>query len=233
MAKESPTTKKVLRIGHRGAAGHAPENTLRSIEEASHRFERGVDFDNNLDGICNKADAHITGAPTNTTPADPTKWEDDIIPLDADGGQHVPTLQEALQVANGRVGLILELKASGIGEQVCALVQEAGFTSPVIYASFLHEELLCLREPAPTAATMALFKKLPQDPVASVKNARATHAGLRYDTATKPLVNDLHRAGWQVLVYTVNKPKDIQRVRALGVDGIISDQTELLVRTLG
>ena len=34
MAKENPTTKKVLRIGHRGAAGHATENTLRSIEEA-------------------------------------------------------------------------------------------------------------------------------------------------------------------------------------------------------
>ena len=126
-------------------------------------------------------------------------------------------------MASGRVGLILELKASRIGAQVCALVQQAGFTGPVIYASFLHEELLSLREPAPTAATMALFKKLPQDPVAWAVNGRATHAGLRFDTATKPLVNDLHRAGRQVFVYTVNKPKDIQRVGALGLDGIISD----------
>jgi glycerophosphoryl diester phosphodiesterase len=147
----------------------------------------------------------------------------DLRTLDAGGGPHIPTLQEALHVADGRVGLILELKASGIGEQVCALVQEAGFTGLVIYASFLHEELLSVREPTSTAATMALFKKLPRDPVASAKNVRATHAGLRFDTVTKPLVNALHRASRQVFVYTVNKPKDIQRVRALGVDGIISD----------
>ena len=225
MAKESPTTKKVLRIGHRGAAGHAPENTLRSIEEAiALRCDLiEVDVRRTRDGALVLLHDERVDRTTNGKGAVAEMTLKDLRTLDADGGQHVPTLQEALQVANGRVGLILELKASGIGEQVCALVQEAGFTSPVIYASFLHEELLCLREPAPTAATMALFKKLPQDPVASVKNARATHAGLRFDTATKPLVNDLHRAGWQVLVYTVNKPKDIQRVRALGVDGIISD----------
>ena len=45
----------------------------------------GLRKDNNADGVCNKADAHITGAKTATTPADPTMWEDDVIPLDADG----------------------------------------------------------------------------------------------------------------------------------------------------
>ena len=41
--------------------------------------------DNNGDGVCNKADAHITGAKTFTTPADPAQWEDDVIPLDEFG----------------------------------------------------------------------------------------------------------------------------------------------------
>ena len=45
----------------------------------------GLRKDNNGDGVCNKADAHITGAKTATTPADPTMWEDDVIPLDGDG----------------------------------------------------------------------------------------------------------------------------------------------------
>ena len=45
----------------------------------------GFRKDNNGDGTCNDADAHMTGAATSTTPADPTKWEDDTIPLDANG----------------------------------------------------------------------------------------------------------------------------------------------------
>lgn len=225
MAKESPTTKKVLRIGHRGAAGHASENTLRSIEQA---IALGcdlveVDVRRTRDGDLVLLHDERVDRTTNGKGAVAEMTLKDLRTLDVDGGQRIPTLQEVLHVASGRVGLILELKASGIGAQVCALVQEAGFTGPVVYAAFLHEELLSVREPAPTAATMALFKKLPQDTVASAKNARATHAGLRFNTATKPLVNALHRAGRQVFVYTVNKPKDIQRVRALGVDGIISD----------
>lgn len=216
---------KILRIGHRGAAGHVPENTLRSIEQA---IALGcdlveVDVRRTRDGDLVLLHDERVDRTTNGKGAVAEMTLKDLRRLDADGGPQIPTLQEALHVASGRVGLILELKASGIGAQVCGLVQEAGFTGPVIYASFLHEELLPVREVAPTAATMALFKKLLQDPVASVKNARATHAGLRFDTATKPIVNALHRAGRQVIVYTVNKPKDIQRVRLLRVDGIISD----------
>ena len=45
----------------------------------------GLRKDNNNDDVCNKADAHITGAKTFTTDADPTKWEDDMIPVDEDG----------------------------------------------------------------------------------------------------------------------------------------------------
>ena len=216
---------KILRIGHRGAAGYAPENTLVSIQKA---VELGCDLVE-VD-VWRTKDGHLVllhdervDRTTNGKGAVAEMTLERLRKLDTGGGQRIPTLQETLQVASGRVGLILELKASRIGAQVCALVQQAGFTGPVIYASFLHEELLSLREPAPTAATMALFKKHLQDPVASVKNARATHVGLRYDTATKPLVNALHRAGQQVFVYTVNKPKDIQRVGALGLDGIISD----------
>lgn len=216
---------KILRIGHRGAAGYAPENTLVSIQKA---VELGcdlveVDVRRTKDGHLVLLHDERVDRTTNGKGAVAEMTLERLRKLDTGGGQRIPTLQETLQVASGRVGLILELKASRIGAQVCALVQQAGFTGPVIYASFLHEELLSLREPAPTAATMALFKKHLQDPVASVKNARATHVGLRYDTATKPLVNALHRAGQQVFVYTVNKPKDIQRVGALGLDGIISD----------
>ena len=47
--------------------------------------------------------------------------------------------------------------------------------------------------------------------------------GLRFDTATLPLVKTLRKARLTVFVYTVNKPADIAKMRSLGVDGIVSD----------
>lgn len=225
MTKQSPPSTKVLRIGHRGAAGHALENTLASIQKAIALRCDLVEVDVRRTGDGHLVLLHDEGVDrmTNGKGNVAEMTLEELRTLDAGGGQWIPTLEEALHATNGRVGLILELKARGISEQTCLVVRQSGFIGSVIYASFVHTDLLQVRRVVQQAATMALFKKLPQDPVASAMNARATHAGLRFDTATKPLVNALHRAGEQVFVYTVNKPKDIQRVRALGVDGIVSD----------
>ncbi|NJM38542.1 MAG: hypothetical protein HC845_12155, partial [Akkermansiaceae bacterium] len=72
---------------------------------------------------------------------------EDIRKLDAGGGQTLPTLGEALTAASGRIGLILELKAEGLVYDVCEIVRASSFAGPIIYASFLHEELQHVRRP--------------------------------------------------------------------------------------
>ena len=52
--------------------------------------------------------------------------------------------------------------------------------------------------------------------------------GLRFDTATPLLVKALHKARLTVFVYTVNKPTDIAKMRALGVEGLISNYPDRL-----
>jgi glycerophosphoryl diester phosphodiesterase len=52
---------------------------------------------------------------------------------------------------------------------------------------------------------------------------KASHVGLDYRTLTPALVKTLHNVGFLVFAYTVNEPQDIQQVRALEVDGVISD----------
>ena len=227
MAKESPA-RKVLRIGHRGACGHAPENTLASIEQA---IVLGcalteVDVQRTADGsLVLLHDLCVDKTTDGKGPIAELNLED-VRKLDAGGGQRIPTLEEALQVATGRIGLILELKGEGLAYDLVPTVRASGFAGPIIYASFLHDDLQHIRRIEPEADTMVLFERLPKMPVAEALNLEATHVGLRFDKATAPLVKAFHQAGLTVFVFTVNKAKDIQRMQALGVDGIVSDRPE-------
>ena len=47
------------------------------------------------------------------------------------------------------------------------------------------------------------------------------------------LVDQLHRAGWRAMVYTVNESEDAQRLLALGVDGLITDAVDRFAPALG
>lgn len=224
MRKESPA-KKVLRIGHRGARGHAPENTLASIGKA---ISLGcdlteVDVQRTADGSLILLHDERVDRTTNGKGVIADMNLEEVRKLDAGGGQRIPTLEEALDAAQGRIGLILELKAEGLAYDVSGIVRASGFPGEIIYASFLHDELQHVRRADPDANTLVLFKRVPKDPAVEAARLQATHVGLRFDTATPPLVRILHKAHRRVFVYTVNKSADIARMRGLDVDGIVSD----------
>ncbi|TKS60747.1 MAG: hypothetical protein EWM72_01052 [Nitrospira sp.] len=224
MTKESPDRKALL-IGHRGACGHAPENTLASIERA---IALGcalteVDIRRTADGALVLLHDERVDRTTNGRGLVDDITLEDIRKLDAGGGQTLPTLEEALTAASGWIGLILELKTAGLAYDACAIVRASGFDGPIIYASFLHEELQHVRRADPDSKTLVLFKRLPKDPGAEAVKLQATHVGLRFNTVTRPLVNTFHKAHLTVFVYTVNRPADITKMKTFGVDGIISD----------
>ena len=69
----------------------------------------------------------------------------------------IPTLREALKTAAGRVGLLLELKAEGLAEQIWTELRTSSIPGVVIYASFFHAELLRIRESDPGALVYRRF----------------------------------------------------------------------------
>jgi glycerophosphoryl diester phosphodiesterase len=229
MTKESPTST-ILRIGHRGACGYRPENTLASIEHAinlrCHFTE--IDVRRTADGMLVLLHDERVDRTTDGQGSIAELALEDAQKLDAGSNQKVPTLEETLAIASGRIGLILELKVPGLTYDACATVRGSGFNGSVIYASFLHEELQHVRRIDPKAQTLALFKRLPDDPGATAISLQATHVGVRIDTVTKPLVHRLHDARLLVFVYTIDKPAAIKRMKMLGVDGIISDFPDLI-----
>jgi glycerophosphoryl diester phosphodiesterase len=217
--------RRVLRIGHRGAAGHAPENTLTAIQKG---IALGVDFveidvRRTADGVLVAIHDKTVNRTTNGKGRVDRLSLQDVKTFNAGNGEHIPTLEEVLKLTSGRAGLMLELKVEGLAQQTVDAVRKAGFKDPVIYASFLHDELTHVRAVDPEASLMLLFGRLPQAPVARAMEYRPSHVGLRHDTATRRFVDAFHRADLLVFVYTADSSGDIQHALSVGVDGVISN----------
>ncbi|HEY6970715.1 MAG TPA: glycerophosphodiester phosphodiesterase family protein [Candidatus Angelobacter sp.] len=219
----------MLRIGPRGASGHAPENTLKAIEAGIAAQSDFVELDvqrtrdNNLVIMHDKR----VDRTTNGTGLVSDLTLKELKSLDAGAGERIPTVEEVLHVAHGRVGLMLEIITPGIGAELYELVRRSRFPGPLIYASFLHAELLKVNH----ANRLALLEAIPVDPTAFALDAKATYAGLSIDSITPAFVADLHKTKLTVFVYTVNDPRDIECMRSIGVDGAISDYPELIPKS--
>jgi glycerophosphoryl diester phosphodiesterase len=214
-----------MTIGHRGAAGHGPENTLAAIETGIALGADFVEIDvrRTADGALVALHDATVSRTTDGKGRISALSLREIQALDAGNGERIPTVEDVLKTAAGRAGVMLELKIRGIAHLTVQAVQKTGFPNPVIYASFLHDELAQIRATAPLAVLMVLFDKVPRAPVAHVVRYGASHVGLRHDRASRPLIEAFRQENVSVWVYTANDPDDIARVLSLGVNGVISD----------
>jgi glycerophosphoryl diester phosphodiesterase len=209
---------RMLRIGHRGAPGHAPENTLASIEKA---IEFGVDVveidvRRSLDGyLMIMHDARVDRT---------TGRRGYVHELTRGQMSGVPTLADVIRTVNGRAAIMVELKVRGIVEETLGAVG----SHPVYLASYLHSEMLRVRELAPKMKTIALVDGVPVSPIAFALEAKATHAGFGFDSLEPAVIEMAHAAGLQVFTWTVDDPRDIAQAASLGVDGLISNYPDRL-----
>ena len=200
------------RIGHRGAMGHAPENTIASFEKA---IALG----------CDEIETDVWLASDGRL----------IVSHDLPPPGGMPLLLDTvLDHCRGRIGVNLELKcerdearARRTGAAVGARVAGRG-DADVYVSSFWWTALIGAREAAPAVRRAFVFSDSP-DPEALIASATglglwALHPERAYVTAE--LVARSHRASLRVQVWTVDEPDEIAAVAALGVDGIMSNWPE-------
>jgi glycerophosphoryl diester phosphodiesterase len=219
----------MLCIGHRGAAGHAPENTLASFERAIGMGADWIELDVQMcDGQVIVIHDETLERTTNGSGL-VSEWSfGDLRGLDAGNGQRIPTLQEVLDLVNGRTGVNIELKGVGTSEPVVSLLRQI-VSKPVwspdrfLLSSFSIGQLRAARERDPAFPIGALFTLRSPIPVIRTALLGATSVHVPLSRATARLVRRAHRRGLRVLVYTVNDREDIERMYTLGVDGVFSD----------
>lgn len=145
-ASASAPTNRPGVIGHRGAGGLEPKNTVASIQRALDLGVDGIELD-----VRNTSDGGLVlyHDPVLDWDSTGTGWIENM-PLEAVqtatiGGEPIPTLSEALETLterNAEIELYLEVKASGYTESVIETVEQYGYRDLLTIVSFSEEVLL-------------------------------------------------------------------------------------------
>jgi glycerophosphoryl diester phosphodiesterase len=217
---QSSLMRRPLLLGHRGVriGGGPAENTLDAFDAALEAGCDGFEFDVRLsfDGvpvICH--DAQHAGLPV-------AKTRIEVLNL--------PTLDQILAKYSRRAFLDIELKVAGIEEKTLDLISRHAFPRGFVVSSFLPAVLRDLRARnseiplgfiCDRADMLPLWRELPCSRVIP-----------HYSLVNPQLVTEIQREGTQVDTWTVNDSGQMLLYAGWGVDGIISDDPRLLVRTL-
>jgi glycerophosphoryl diester phosphodiesterase len=226
----------LLKIGHRGAKGHLAENTLESIQKALsfgveaieidvHRCKTGelvVIHDFTLDRTTNGSGEV---AKKSLTEIKALKVEDEF---------EIPLLTEVLDFIEGKCTINIELKglntATATAKIIKKYIAEKNWTyKDFIVSSFQKNELFQMRKLDEKVALGILSKASVTEAIELGKLLKASAIHPSLGIITRDNVKASHKAGFNVNVWTVNEPEDIQRMREFGVDGIISDFPDRLL----
>ncbi|MBM3270557.1 MAG: glycerophosphodiester phosphodiesterase [Candidatus Sericytochromatia bacterium] len=228
-------------VGHRGAAGHAPENTLSAFAAGARMGADLVECDVHLSRDGEVVVFHddtlerTTGAPGLLRDHD----LDALRRLDAGRGERIPTLAELLAFAAGRppLGVVVEIKNGpyfypDIARKVATAIARYGMADRALVISFDNLVVREFKEIAPHVATGILFYARLADPAGAARAAGADCIWPALPMLTPDVVRQAHAAGLGVFTWTANSQDDFSRALEAGVDGIGSDFPDALAARL-
>lgn len=230
-------------VGHRGAAGLAPENSYAGLMAAADHDLSWVEVDVRLAGGGALVLFHddllerTTGASGRVRDATPAE----LAALDVGAwfgpafvGERVPTLDGYLDRALGLgMGVNLEIKALP-GDEVAtaaALAQalrRRNASPPLLVSSFLPTALATMSEDAPEVPRGFLRRRLQAGCRRALDRLAASSFHLGARGLSRTAVDKARSAGRPVAVYTVNDPAEARRLFAWGVDSLFTDRPDLL-----
>lgn len=225
----------MLKIGHRGAKGHVTENTLASFKKALALGANAIELDVHVCATGELVVFHdfTVDRLTNGTGEVHQMTLTELKALTITGGYTIPTLDEVLQLLQGKCFINIEMKgrhtAVPLAKLLAGYVAEKKYSyTRFIVSSFQYNELKQLHALNPNVALGILTQASIAQAMdwALEFSAKAIHP--HYSLLTQTNVKRAHNAGYKIYTWTVNEPEDIARVQLYNVDGIISDYPDRL-----
>jgi glycerophosphoryl diester phosphodiesterase len=225
----------VVRIGHRGAAALAPENSLAAIEAAAAHGLDAVELD-----VLRRPDGALVLAHGPALPPDAAPLDEGLatvaglglaVQLDVKLGG----LERAVVRALDRHGL---LGRSFVSSSVLETLAAFARAEPELPRSYTYPDDrhgvsgMRLLRPVVHASLAALRAALPRRLPGWLSSVDAAAATLNWAVVSPATVDVCHALGLAVYAWTVNDAKRVRTLVETGVDGIISDDPRLLPRTL-
>jgi glycerophosphoryl diester phosphodiesterase len=244
---EPTVTKRPLNIAHRGASGHAPENTMAAFRLA---VEQGADWIE-LD-IHQTADGHLVvlhdltlertagdRRPVKTLALEQIKKFDVGLWWDkAYRDERVPTLDEVLVFAENRIKVQIEIKRGsslypGIEKRLIEIIARHRAENRIAVSSFDIDALKTVRELDNKIPLGLLTRKTrPQDILGEAESLKVRSIHISTQRLSKTLLTQAHLSGLPLYAYTVNRPSLMKRYLAMGTDGLFTNYPDRLREVL-
>jgi glycerophosphoryl diester phosphodiesterase len=235
---------RVWVVGHRGAMGHCPENTLASFERGLELGADWIELDVHLsrDGELMVIHDETLDRTTNGSGLVHERTLAELKELDAGSwfgaayvGQRIPTLGEVLDWANIH-GVVLDIEIknapiyyAGIEETVVHTLDRYGMTDQAIVISFDHRAVQRVRALDSRIVTGVLYACRPVDGGIDMARSAGADALLpHYAYVTREDVRAAHEAGLAVAPWTSSDPAVLRGLIAAGVDGIGTNHPDVL-----
>ncbi|MCF2141496.1 MAG: glycerophosphodiester phosphodiesterase [Candidatus Lokiarchaeota archaeon] len=244
-----PAIRKTFSISihaHRGYSSKYPENTLLAFEKAIELKADYIELDvhSTSDNKIVVIHDYKTGRVASKDLVVSESTLEELKALDFTQGQKIPTLREVLELCQGKIGINIEIKQKGITSQVNELIKEFNMEKDIIISSFLHEELIKFKKINPDlvfttleptggniwAYLFSIFNK--KKFLINAQTVEAQGTNPYYKFINKKFCTQAHELGLTVNPWTIDSPKDWEKLIEAGVDSIITNNPEELIAFL-
>ena len=233
------SNKDILVVGHRGAMGHVLENTIESVQKAIELNVDGIEIDvikSKTGELVVYHDPFLSRLSNSNAFIEQISL-DSIKKIELIGGYFIPTLKEIVDIIPEKIFLNIELKGQDTAFETNKIIINYLNTynfpvSKFIISSFRWDELKKIRsfnKDIPIAILVDSLNKI-DDAIKLAKQINAVALNPNKEFITKEIVNKIQSKNIKVYPYTINTPRNIRKMRSMGVDAIITDYPERIKR---